>query len=302
MSEPVRSFPRQVPGIPRSSAHHELEEDVVYDEVAGVPLRYDFFRPRPASTPTPAVVVVHGGGWMNGDPSQAAGYGLHFAHRGVATISISYRLAPRHTFPAALDDVRRGLRYVRSQAQRFGIDADRIALLGMSAGAHLALLAHLARELPELVPPLPAELRHVSEEVRAVIAHYGPFDLRRRTPAEGRPDMIGLFLGERAEDPHWVALASPLSHAARATAPVLLVHGTADEVVSHRESERMTRALREAGKEVELLLLEGAPHAFQIDWRGEFNRRSNAAIDSFLDRHLLSPQAAQAVDGPLAAG
>jgi dipeptidyl aminopeptidase/acylaminoacyl peptidase len=75
-------------------------------------------------------------------------------------------------------------------------------------------------------------------------------------------------------------------HAAHASVPVLLVHGTADAVVSYRESVRMHEALVAAGKPAELLLLEGAPHAFQTEWRGEANRRANAAMDTFLARHL----------------
>src|SRR6266550_2480551 len=108
------SFPRQVPGIPRQSDTHELVEDVVYASAAGNP--------------------------------------LHFARHGIATISISYRLAPAHRFPAPLHDVRRALRYVRAHAGELGIDPDRIALMGLSAGAHLAMLAHLAAAVPELAP------------------------------------------------------------------------------------------------------------------------------------------------------
>lgn len=279
------TFPRQVPGIPLSSPIHELAQDVVYGDADGVPLRYDHYRPVQASGPTPAVVVVHGGGWMNGDPSQAAGNALHFSRRGIATVSISYRLAPASRFPAPLDDVRRGLRYVRANADRLGIDPTRLALLGLSAGAHLAMLAHLGRDVPALAPSLPAELQDVSEDVRAVIAHYGPYDLGRRKP-EADWDPVGALLGDRVGDADWVRTASPAHHAARATAPVLLIHGTADVVVSHRESERMHAALTAAGRSSELLLLDGAPHAFQVDWRGDANRQANAAMDAFLDRHL----------------
>jgi acetyl esterase/lipase len=219
---------------------------------------------------------------MRGDPSQAAGNALHFARHGIATISISYRLAPDHRFPAPLDDVRRGLRWVRAHAAELGIDPQRIALLGLSAGAHLAMLAHLARDIDALAPDLPPDLRDVSESVRAVIAHYGPYDLARR-----RSGMVDGLMGARAEDPEWTRLASPLAHAARATAPILLVHGTGDQLVSWRESERLHAALQEAGKTSELLLLDGAPHAFQVDWRGDANQRANTAMDAFLERHLV---------------
>src|SRR5215831_16569123 len=275
------TFPRQVPGIPLRSPVHELETDVVYAEVDGVPLRYDHYRPLGTTRPVPAVVFVHGGGWMRGDPSQAAGNALHLARRGIATIAISYRLAPAHRFPAPLDDVRRGLRWVRAHAEQLGIDPARIALLGVSAGAHLAVLAHLAWDVAPLAPDLPADLRDVSESVRAVIAHYGPYDLARR-----RSDMVDALLGGKVDDAEWTRLASPIAHAAGATAPMLLIHGTADQLVSWRESERMHAALQEAGKSSELLVLEGAPHAFQIQWRGEANQRANAAMDAFLDRHL----------------
>jgi acetyl esterase/lipase len=279
-------FARQVTGIPKRSEIHELTEDVVYAHADGVPLRYDHYRPLEVSGPSPAVVLVHGGAWIRGDPSQAAGNALHFARRGIATVSISYRLAPAHRFPAPLDDVRHGLRYVRAHAAELGIDATRIVLMGMSAGAHLALLAHVAPGVPGLEPDLPPALRDVSEDVLGVMLHYGPYDLSRRAPLEDGIEPVTELLGPRENDPEWVRLASPLTHATRATAPILLIHGTGDRTVSYRNSERVHAALQAADKPSELLLLEGAPHAFQFDWSGEANQRANRAMDAFLERCL----------------
>jgi acetyl esterase/lipase len=287
-------FPRQVPNIPRRSDFHVLTEDVVYAEVDGASLRYDHYRPRKVEGPAPAVVVVHGGAWMHGDPSQAAGNALHFARRGIATVSLSYRLAPEHRFPAPVDDVRRGLRHVRAHAGELGIDPDRIALLGLSAGAHLALMAHVARGLPELAP---AGLPDVPEDVRAIMLHYGPYDLSRTRPFPDGIDPAGELLGPRRSDPAWVRLASPVQHAAHVTAPVLLIHGTADTIVSHRESVRMHDALTTAGKPATILVLESAPHAFQVEWRGEANRRANEAMDTFLTEHLGDAQRPEPLRG-----
>lgn len=278
-------FPREVPGIPPRSAHHELRQDVVYAQVDGVPLRYDHYRPLPDRGPAPAVVFVHGGSWSHGDPSHAGPVALRFACLGIATVALSYRLVPGHRFPAPVDDVRHGLRWVRAHAGELGIDPDRLALGGISSGAHLALAAHVAPAIPGLEADLPAELRDVGEEVRALVLQQGPYDLARRPPATGR-DAIAEFLWPRADDPEWVRLASPIHHAAHVRAPALLVHGTGDRVVSHHNSERLHAALVASGRESELLLLEGAPHAFQIDWHGEANRRSNAAMEGFLSRHL----------------
>jgi acetyl esterase/lipase len=285
-------FPRQIPYIPRKSEFHDLREDVVFAERDGFPLRFDHYRSLKADGPAPVVVVVHGGAWMTGDPSQAAGNALHFARHGISTVSISYRLAPAHRFPAPVDDVRHGLRWVRAHAAELGIDPDRIALLGLSAGAHLALMAHVARGLADLPSPdVPPELARVPEDVRAIVLHYGPYDLGRMRAFADGVEPAAELLGARRGEPAWVRLASPLHHAAHVTAPVLLIHGTADTVVSYRESVRMHDALVGVGKPSALLLLEGAPHAFQREWRGESNRRANEAMDAFLAQHLLGETA-----------
>src|SRR5256886_17235320 len=129
------SFPRQVPGIPRQSDRRELVEDVVYAWADGVPLRYDHYRPRRVAGPAPAVVFVHGGAWVHGDPSQAAGNALHFARHGIATISISYRLAPAHPFPAPPPHARPPPPHLPAPARGLALAPPPLPLLGPSPGA-----------------------------------------------------------------------------------------------------------------------------------------------------------------------
>src|SRR5262245_66207638 len=98
--------------------------------------------------------------------------------------------------------------------------------------------------------------------------------------------MIVALVGDKVDDAESTRLASPIAHAAGATAPMLLIHGTADQLVSWRESERMHAALQEAGKSSEVLVLEGATHAFQIQWRGEGHQRAHVAMAACSGVHL----------------
>jgi acetyl esterase/lipase len=282
------SFSRDLDAfIPRRSAFHHLEPDVVYAHVDGEPLRFDHYRPLAVDGPAPVLVFAHGGSWARGDPSHAGPNAIRFAQMGIATISLSYRFAPRHRFPAQVEDVLRGLAYVRAHAAALGIDAARIALGGMSAGAHLVLLAHLAAAVPDLAAALPRELTTSGAGLSALVLQQGLYDLSRRVPYDDGTDPIADLLGPRVEDDAWVRTASPIHGAAAVSAPVLLIHGAADTTVRPRHSERLYRALVEAGRPAELLLLDGAEHAFQLAWESDANRRSNAAMEAFLARHLL---------------
>ena len=246
-----------MPNIPRLSETHELTEDVVFAHADGVPLRYDHYRPRKVTGPVPAVVFVHGGAWMNGDPSQAAGNALHFVRRGIATIAISYRLAPAHRFPAPLDDVRAAVGWVGDHGASYGLDAGRVFGWGDSAGGHLALLAALT-----------------GAKVHGVVAWFPVTDLAGLpsdvadaggVPDPGPESREALLLGAPAAAvPELAREASPVAHASAAAPPVLLMHGAADNLVPPAQSIRLAGALRAAGATVELELVPGATHF----WKG----------------------------------
>ncbi|MET9452556.1 alpha/beta hydrolase [Streptomyces cinerochromogenes] len=247
------------------------------------------YRPRlldvhvpPGRRPVPAVVWIHGGGWLEGDrrypPPTVPVELLHgtVLGAGLALVTVDYRHSLEAPFPAQLHDVKAAVRYVRRYAGVLGVDPERIGAWGESAGGHLAALAGLVHadvhgsglEGREGVPD-------GDSGVRAVVDWYGVSDIEpllgRPLPAlPGPPDappyphpFEALLGGPAAERRDRARAASPVTYAADAAPPpFLLVHGREDQVVPYSQSEALARALTAAGGEVTLRPVEGADHIF----------------------------------------
>lgn len=193
----------------------------------------------------PAVLMVHGGGWGAGDRSELATLAHSAAQQGVVALSMDYRLTSQGAhWPAQAEDVASVLKWMRGHAGDLGIDGQRIALLGGSAGGHLA--AWIARD------PDPKKRPNL------LIVLWGPWDLER-LPEGGpdwvRPSVAALLNGRPARE------ASPLFHLADGMPPTLIVHGVDDEIVPIDQSRRACAALREIGNDCTLVELPGQRHA-----------------------------------------
>ncbi len=250
--------------------------DVVYRTVDGLSLALDIYLPdSPGSHP--AILFVHGGAWHTGDKRRLAPLARFLAERGYAGFSVNYRLAPDFTFPAALEDLRCAVKWLRAHAADYGVDPDRIAALGTSAGAHLVALLGTAPEALGACgdPGIPSR-------VQAVIALFGPMDLLSAagTPAERA---VEGFLGAAAGDaPDLWREASPITWVSPDDPPFLLIHGRADRVVPYEESVRMANVLQRARVEARLLLIPGAGHGFINRPDTSAARTAVAAIVDFL--------------------
>lgn len=251
------------PSTPPNLGEINITRDIPFRTVANITLRLDRYDP-PFPGPHPGVIVVHGGAWSGGDKGDiSVPANRYLAARGYVVYDIQYRLAPAFKFPAALEDVECALGYVRTHREG-EVDPERLALVGRSAGAHLALLAayRAARD------PVPNGCDRPAS-VKAVIALYPPTDLvvGYREPAE--PDLINAhgtleaFLGGTPEAvPDRYRDATPQSWLDRAVPPTLLIHGEADQIVRPNQSVRLASALRAAGRRVGSLLVPGAGHGF----------------------------------------
>jgi acetyl esterase/lipase len=257
-----------------------------YAAPAGDPLELDLYLPpppegtRPGGAPidaAPVVVVIHGGSWQGGGPEQLPRLNSVLAHHGYAVAAIAYRHAPGHAFPAQLEDVASAITYLKRRSRDLGLDGDRMALLGRSAGGQLALLAAYTLRDPS---------------IRGVVSFYGPTDLAWGWANPSPPrvhdsrGILAAYLGGSPEThAATFAAASPITFAADAV-PTLLLHGARDELVSVEHARRLAAALESAGRRYTYLELPWATHGCDFAFRGPCGQVTRVAVERFLDTVL----------------
>lgn len=273
------------------------EKDIPYGTGGGRPLLLDIAWPDDDGGPArPLVIWVHGGGWAGGSRDHPPAREL--LDREFATASISYRFSDEAVFPAQIHDVKAAIRFLRANAGRFGFDPDRFGIWGHSAGGHLASLAGMTGNVPELEGE--GGSPGVSSAVQAVVPLAGPADFSdTRTddpaffgndiPAQrmldkplGKPSTADEAFLRRA------ALASPVRHAHADAPPYLVVHGTGDPVVTPGESRRLVEAITAAGGQATLLEATGIDHDLDalLDFADERGVTVMWQIVAFFERHL----------------
>ena len=249
-----------------------------FHEVGDERLRLDVYEDTDTTAPKPAVVLVRGGGFTVGDKGEFARHAIDLATDGYLVVEPQYRLAPEHTFPAALVDVKAAIEWCRAEAD--GVDARRIAAVGHSAGANLAVLAAATADDPALEPEL---YPGASSAVAAAVGYAGIYDLRLGADPDGRRS---AYLGGSPEDlPDAADLASPVSQADTSMPPTLLLHGEADTVVEPRQSAVLAEAL-EPLTTVEHRGVAGG-HGFPF--AGAHYDETYERTADFLSQHLHTP-------------
>ena len=242
---------------------------IEYARHGGRPLRLDVYMPAepPGAQPRPAILQVHGGGWIAGSRREQ-GIPLlnHLANHGWVGFNADYRLSPRATFPDHVVDVKRALAWVRDNAGEYGADPGFVCITGGSAGGHLCALAALTADDPELQPGF----EDADTSVAAAIPFYGVYDLTDPETIyypELRQWVLerNVFKTRFADEPERFRAASP-THRVRADAPpFLVIHGESDTLVPVADARRFVAALRRASESPVLYAeLAGAEHAFDI--------------------------------------
>lgn len=251
---------------------------VTYSTLPGYrPLRLDLYRQSAVTTPQPLVVFLHGGAWSFGNPRVGAAFRnfpsilAALAERGYVVASIEYRLSGEAAYPAQSEDVAAALSYLRGNAVRLGIDPARIALWGMSAGAHLGAMNAVTCERATCV--------------QGFVGWFGVYDMETYIVDSHGVTNSRVLLGCHTTpcSRETLAAASPIDHVRAGAPPVLLLHGMDDTNVQPGQSQDFARRLREAGNAADLILLPQSGHGFIGSTTAETQRALQQVLTATFD-------------------
>ncbi|WP_437213911.1 alpha/beta hydrolase fold domain-containing protein [Pectobacterium sp. LFLA-215] len=282
----------------------EMESDIAYSltkNIMGRPLQLSMDLVKPYSDkPLPAVIFITGGGFIDAPKSKYIGQRVDIARAGYVVASINYRVVPTVTFPGIVEDAKTAVRFLRANADKFGIDPNKIAVMGESAGGYLAAMVATTNGVSEFDK---GEYLNQRSDVQAAIDLYGLSDLTsvgadfsdeikeaHKSPAipeamlvNGIPWQGG---GSILQDLDKAKKANPITYISKKTPPFLLMHGDADNVVSPSQTRILHEALVAHGIDSTRYVVKGADHAGLLWYQPEIIK----TIITFLDRNLKSTQ------------
>lgn len=253
-------------------------------------LHLDLYLPKSPAGKLPGVVYIHGGGWSAGNRNAFRRQAAYMATRGFVGACIEYRLSGEAAWPAAMNDSKAAVRWLRANAAAYSVDPDRIAAAGGSAGGHLAAMLGTTAGMTALEGD--GGNPGVSSAVQAVAAFNPAVDLVSfgKSQPGNAASSVTKFLGATyAERPEIWQLATPLHHAGKRSAPILFLHGNQDTTVPFQQSLDMYNKLKAAGVDTELFVGEGGAHGFFN--RPPFFEPTLKKMEEFLTRVLTGKSA-----------
>ena len=258
------------------------EEGIEYSNPADEHLQLNLARPKTGNGPFPAVLCIHGGGFRAGKRESYDPLCIKLAERGYVAATITYRLAPKHQFPAAVHDTKAAVRWLRANAAKYNINGAKIGVTGGSAGGHLAQFLGVTAHVPRFEGT--GGNADQSSSVTCVVNVYGPSDF---TKSYGKSvdahEVLPLWFGGNLETKHDLHIqASPLYWVTPDAAPTLCIHGTEDKYVAHEQAVWLVDKLKASTVEASLLTLQGAGHGF----KGADAEAAEKALFEYFDKKL----------------
>ena len=258
------------------------EAGIEYSNPDDEHLQLNIARPKTGDGPFPVVLCIHGGGFRAGKRESYDALCVKLAERGYVAATMTYRLAPKHKFPAAVHDTKAAVRWLRANAATYKLNPNKLGVTGGSAGGHLAQFLGVTANVPQFEGTGGNATQ--PSNVTCVVNVYGPSDF---TKSYGKSvdahEVLPLWFGGNLETAKALHIqASPLYWVTPNAAPTLCIHGTEDKYVAHEQAVWLVDKLKAATVEVELLTLEGAGHGF----KGADVEKAENALFGYFDRQL----------------
>jgi acetyl esterase/lipase len=223
----------------------------------------DIYLPATAKGKLPLVIFIHGGGWLSNDKYADIGYMkktvAEIVSSGFALASIDYRFSTQAVFPAQMQDCNRAIAFLYDNADQYGLDKDRFAVMGFSAGGHLASLVGLSKnnEIPAFYMPGTSK----AFNFKGVVDFYGPSELILFPGSNDEKSPEGLLIGAAPlSRPDLAKAASPVTYVDKNDPPFLIIHGEKDQLVATKHSELLSAWLSVKGVQNKLIIVKDAPH------------------------------------------
>lgn len=257
---PIKKQPRPDDPPFKLYENTKLIPNIVFGEGGERLLKLDLYLPKKGSPPYPAVVFIHGGGWRRGNREKYRRQASYLADKGIVSACIEYRLSGEAKSPAAVEDCKCGVRWMRANAEKYGVDPNKIAAVGGSAGGHLSALLGTSGGVKELEGK--SGHNKYSSRINLVVSFFGVFDMADMIKKKaGGITAVESFIGGKLDEiPGKYKLASPVTFIDKSDPPFLLFHGTEDKTVPYEQSVKFKKLLERAGVPVELCTAEGAGH------------------------------------------
>ena len=267
------------PDIP---ADIEEIKNIEYKNINGKSLQLDIYKPEDIKTKAPLLVFFHGGGWKGGNRADYLVYLIAFAKRGYITATVSYRLLNDSPYPACVEDITDAVKWFFRNGETYGYDPDRIALIGGSAGAHLAMLAAYGWGNSDNSADSITS-KGVDHKIKAIVDIYGPYDLTTDY-ARSQPLVTSFIAHSYEETPELYREASPKQYIDKNDPPTLIFQGTSDNLVPVSQSDNLKAHLDSLGVPCVYYRLPFWPHAMDVALR--VNEYCQLKMEDFFKQNL----------------
>lgn len=273
------------------SNEYRIVPNIVYHTANNWDAKLDVYTPV-APGPHPTVLHIHGGGWVGGTRESVELRALPYLEMGFAVVNVSYRLARVSEAPAAVEDCRCALRWIVNNAKEYGLDPNRIIVMGYSAGGHLALTTGMLTPAAGFDRQCTAGQQEA--KAAAIVNWYGIADVVDLLEgANSRSYAVG-WLGSRPDRAEVAKRVSPMSHIRKDLPPILTIHGDADPVVPYKHGQGLHAALQKAGATSELMTIPNGKHG---NFPPADQIKAIETVRAFLTKHGFMPRKAPSTAG-----